>query len=305
MKRFRSPVIVAIVAVLSAVLLSPEPAQADQETKIYQCPFVISVPGEYLLKNDVICPVGTAFTITASDVHFDLGGHTIDGGPNFTGGVGIAVLGATNVHINNGTVEHFMAFNADGILLIDAGGNHLDDLTLTENFDGLGFSHANGNRIESSDLSSNSRWGAEVSLSDANEFQGNTANGNGYAGYALSAAHDNLISSGKIVGNTIVGVGLGVLGVANRNVVSSNEISDNGDGIEVLQGAGNLVESNQVLENSTRGIVVFPGASSHVIESNTARGNGLFDLEDDNPNCDSNVWQHNNFETANQPSCID
>jgi parallel beta-helix repeat protein len=294
---------VSLAVVLLALAVAGA-ARADAVTKISGCPYEIAAPGSYLVVRNLHCPIGTAIGITASDVHLNLGGHTIDGDGNETGGVGIAVVDATDVHINNGTVRRFTAFNADGILLLDASGNQVNDVTLTENFDGLGMSHADQNRIESSDLSRNLRWGAEVSISDANEFQGDSATGNGHAGYALSAADENLLAGGKISGNTVAGVALGLLGVASRNTVRGNDISGNSDGIQVLQGVNNLIMSNQADANSLRGIVVFPGSGGHVIESNTARGNGLFDLEDDNPDCDANTWRHNNFERASQ-ACID
>ncbi len=37
--------------------------------------------------------------------------------------------------------------------------------------------------------------------------------------------------------------------------------------------------------------------------SNKAFGNGSFDLEDDNLDCDDNTWKSNQFGTASQP-CI-
>jgi len=76
------------------------------------------------------------------------------------------------------------------------------------------------------------------------------------------------------------------------------------DGIAVVrESTNNTIKSNTVKGNGRSGIAVFVTSTANLIVSNTAQENGL-DLEDQNLNCDANVWRHNNFTTANQ-SCID
>jgi hypothetical protein len=39
------------------------------------------------------------------------------------------------------------------------------------------------------------------------------------------------------------------------------------------------------------------------MQGNTAQNNGIFDLQDENTNCDDNTWKKNIFGTASQ-ACI-
>jgi hypothetical protein len=106
-----------------------------------------------------------------------------------------------------------------------------------------------------------------------------------------------------------VGLELSVSSTGNRIV---NSVFDNGfDGPGILLGPGsngNHIDQNEVNGNSTvggGGITLDVGATGNQIHGNTAFGNiGPADLEDDNPNCDSNNWDGNHFGTAVPSSCI-
>ena len=116
------------------IFAPPQPASAA--TPVSSCGAVLSLPGEYILTNDLNnCP-STAVTITASDVHFNLDGHTIDGIGNGSGiavgAVGLTCVATSNVHINNGTVTQF----DDGIQLCRATDAHVNNVTATQNDNG-------------------------------------------------------------------------------------------------------------------------------------------------------------------------
>jgi len=65
----------------------------------------------------------------------------------------------------------------------------------------------------------------------------------------------------------------------------------------------NHLNNNQTFSNTHDGILISPAATNYHVNGNTALGNIGFDLEDDNANCDANMWNGNTFVTANQP-CI-
>jgi parallel beta-helix repeat protein len=95
-----------------------------------------------------------------------------------------------------------------------------------------------------------------------------------------------------------------VLISGDNNTVQSSQVLGNViDGIRLF-GANNTVKGNTVNENRRAGITAISFATASTIVSNTALRNAI-ELEDENPNCDANVWRHNNFNTANQPQCID
>src|SRR5207249_10530264 len=97
--------------------------------------------------------------------------------------------------------------------------------------------------------------------------------------------------------------GINIQQVSNSNTIQSNTITDQlVDGIAIFSGAANIIKANRV-DMNVNGIHVYAGSPDNTITSNVALNNGVFDLEDDSPNCDNNTWFHNRFNTANQP-CI-
>lgn len=98
------------------------------------------------------------------------------------------------------------------------------------------------------------------------------------------------------------GGGFDIAGVGDHLV---NDVADgNFDGIILEPGAsGTHVDASDARDNGPHGIWVVTGAMGNALHGNTAYGNRI-DLEDDNPNCDSNVWAGNHFGTTNQPQCV-
>jgi parallel beta-helix repeat protein len=94
---------------------------------------------------------------------------------------------------------------------------------------------------------------------------------------------------------------------SNNNTIVNNTANDNFGGIFI--GIFGASSDNELHANTTdnngfgNGMWVFSGSTSNNITGNTSFGNLPFDMEDDNPNCDSNKWVGNHFGTANQ-TCI-
>lgn len=128
--------------------------------------------------------------------------------------------------------------------------------------------------------------------------------GSTFLGYGFVAYATNTV----FTGNTVSGVGNGFLVAGNNSVFKGNDSSGNGTGFAVYA-AGNEVRGNTVNGNLAVGIFVNLGSAGNTIRGNTALGNNTsgatyyYDLEDDNVNCDSNIWHGNEFGTANQ-ACI-
>lgn len=118
--------------------------------------------------------------------------------------------------------------------------------------------------------------------------------------------------SSVVQGNTAtanINTGFAVHG--KGNVVRGNDSSSNGgSGFVVEEGIGNEIRGNTANANSQDGILVDTSSIGNTIRGNTALGNNtsggtFYDLKDNNANCDSNIWQGNDFVTVppNQ-SCI-
>jgi len=91
----------------------------------------------------------------------------------------------------------------------------------------------------------------------------------------------------------------------NNNHVNNSVFSGNGGhGLETGPNCSDNHLNNNEADSNFDGIFLSPGATSNQINGNTALGNQVFDLEDQNPNCDDNQWKGNKFVKANQP-CVD
>ena len=78
--------------------------------------------------------------------------------------------------------------------------------------------------------------------------------------------------------------------------------SSNSTGLVIADGAGNTVTQSAASANASRGIAIEQGSGANVIKQNLALGNSL-DLDDENPDCDANIWTDDVFATRSQ-SCI-
>ncbi|HWH34637.1 MAG TPA: right-handed parallel beta-helix repeat-containing protein [Acidimicrobiales bacterium] len=143
---------------------------------------------------------------------------------------------------------------------------------------------------------------------------------------------DNIISENRVYDNGLDGIAL-FRGSA-RNQVVRNDVRRNGahgqvhrqgDGIAVFNQADrNLISENRVFDNGANGIflrgpvtfnppsgpVTIPGARENRVLGNFTGNNGpipgpggpRYDLRDNNPDCDENIWLDNTYLTA-FPEC--
>ena len=264
-------------------------------------------------------------TVKNGTVHnFDMG-VAIEGGANNTvrsivardnigsnstnGGDGIAILSSRNNRILDNVADNNGGVSGIGIY---------SDIDAQHPRTTAGVS--SGNLVRGNDVTDNiaSRFGDVTTTdndgirvepnSDGNSFIENTVTGNGLDGIVLFVGSDN--------------------NVIRSNVVSRNGLyrttarRGNGIGLQSLPGvngaAGNLIEGNVVTENGDNGIVLRGprggalGAVNNTVRNNVAVQNAIlpllgpafgpaFDLNDDNPDCDNNVWENNTYITVDPP----
>ena len=108
--------------------------------------------------------------------------------------------------------------------------------------------------------------------------------------------HD--LSNLQVMNNTF---GIIITPGNNSNRVRDNMITGSvGEGL-LAASDGNRINGNDVSNNPGFGIIV--SGQNNKIHHNTALGNGIRDLQDNNAGCDRNRWQNNTFGTAS-PGCI-
>jgi hypothetical protein len=117
----RKPMIASrktLVEMTFGLLVMAGSVQADP-TIITTCPFVITSPGRYVLRADLICGGGDGITITSNDVTLALEGHRITAGSNAN--IAISAQGSS------------FTMRLDGVhilgpgLITNGGGNHFNE----------------------------------------------------------------------------------------------------------------------------------------------------------------------------------
>ena len=209
-----------------------------------------------------------------------------------------------NTNSNQFTSTVFQNAASAAIELLGSSYNVFDsNLQITDNNAGVFISGgSNNNVVRSSTIENNPVFSVEIASADGNSIIGNSIGLSPAPAVVLeSFATHTTVSSNDIFGSD---VGIDADAYSRESLIMSNHIHDNtNDGILLSFSSLNQVEENNVMHNGV-GIRVEAASSTNTLETNTSLGNATFDLEDDNPNCDANVWTNNNFRTANQPQCI-
>ena len=154
------------------------------------CGDTITAPGQYFLMGD--CS-GAGITITASDVHLKLMGHTMNGGGNT---FGILAQSVSHVHIQGpGTITNYIF----GIFFLQVSDSHVEQVSCTANLLGLVLESSTNTHVNNNVFSANQSTGVAVSASSSdNHLDNNQASGNGFQGIGVELGS----TSNHINGNT-------------------------------------------------------------------------------------------------------
>ena len=280
----------SLVAAISLALLWASPTQAGTTITPMPgvCPVLIAQSGEYDLAGDVgPCLVGDGIDILASGVTLHLNGHTITGAPTCSSSDGIHVgvpapaPPLAQVHIlGPGTIANFARA---GIFAENSAGSFAKFVTVTTECTSFFI-------------------GLEI-LASQWKLQGNVVQlptpGGVTAGILLNGPDNDVVHN--IVNNGGLGIQAGVS--SDNTLIVNNTVSGTQfAGISTHSNVNNEIHANTT-DNNLYGIFIFDSSSGNNITGNTSTGNSAEDLQDQNPNCDSNKWEGNHFDTANQ-SCI-
>ena len=206
-------------------------------------------------------------------------------------------FGTSNVTVQNGVVRGGLS-------------SCVDDVNIA----------GNSNQLTSLRLVDASNQGVTVG-GDSNTLLSVTANFNDNDGLIVFG-DDNLIRLGSFAANgddgasfflgtgnsitrsrSFLNNGRGILVGASNTVVTQNQSFFNATGISFSDGStGSIAVLNQTYRNDV-GIWIKSTSTTDIVTINGSYANFVWDMEDDNANCDSNVWFNNLFSTANQ-SCI-
>jgi PGF-pre-PGF domain-containing protein len=254
-------------------------AAATNVTEIDSCTS-IDTSGTYVLNTSLtglltgsLVDSSSCIEITASDVVFDGGGHTV-GGSNATGTIGINVTSAggtpSNVTVANVTTtgwQYGVEYNGTTngtVLAVNASENAETGINLTS---------APGTAVWNVTANGNgdtSGHGVVVGPSSPNATVGNvTATGNGDDGIRLHPGANNAtVWNGTARRNGARGIDVRA---ANASIEESLATANSGDGIRI-DGANNTVGNTTVSRNQ-HGILVTDGSSNSSIVGNEVHNN--------------------------------
>lgn len=329
---------ITLVGLTATGLVSP----AESAPATVKCGTVIT-QSTTLTANVGPCSRG-GLVVGTDNITLDLGGFAVIGRSNRTGdGVGILLNGRTGVTVRNGRVTDYdagvaivggSANTVTGLLAKDNIGT-----TKRGDFgDGIVISGSDSNTVVANNVVHNGPFSGMALVGDSNNnlLEDNVISDNNIGFTGLDGvrvegpgANNNRVRGNTVAGNTLDGIAIfadGGTGNFNTgNIIEENTVVSNGfgllavrpgDGIRLfLRANNNTVRNNHVRDNAGSGILLQfssglqTGALNNSITGNTAQGNGRastarFDLEDQNPNCDNNVWSGNTFGTASQ-ACVE
>src|SRR5215469_8221633 len=231
-------------------------------TSITTCPFVITSPGDYVLRADLVCGGGDGITINTSNVRLALEGHTITAGANAN--IAISAQGSS------------FTIRLDGVrifgpgLITSGGANAFKE--------GVVFQFANNSEVSGVTVL-RSGTGIVAATCDFLTITANTLGQMG-GGIGLIDVHSSTISGNDASGNTAFGMsstervsGGPALGTVSNNIFNGNGL----DGLQVAAFAGATIQHNVTNGNGTNGLA-FGGVMTGISEvtNNTSLANGNF-----------------------------
>lgn len=238
-------------------------------------------------------------------------------------GIGIAVIGSTNVEITNCIINDFQEnirlensnenriignivndAGARGISLVNSNENNIFDNRGIENDFLIGIANSDNNDVQFNSMNDGQN-GMEMSNSNGNTIKENGISDNDTTGFFISGGTNNKIIDNNFIGNNEFGL---KLENSNGNQIIENEFKFNvGDGIKLLnsnenQIMGNLIDGNFGDINDGRlgaGLLIQDSElntiSGNNISNNLENGIDLFFSSD-------NIIINNNF--VNNPNQI-
>ena len=200
----RLSLLILLTGLLAAV--SAGRAMAAPPTPV-TCGSMITAPGQYVLAGDC---TGNGITITASDVHLKLDGHTMTSNSPFFNG--LFAVNVSHVHIQGPGTIRFYQF---GIEFGGVSDSHVEQVMSVNNqFDGFFLANVTNIHVNNSVFSMNRQIGLFFSNNSTdNHVDNNQTLGNGAFGIQLFTGS----TSNHVNGNTALGNGVNDLEDDNAN----------------------------------------------------------------------------------------
>lgn len=253
----------------------------------------------HILPADLDCSKATAPITVKDGAVLNLGNHVF---------AGQIVLDGSEARLTDGTINcsyqpDFEAQDPCGVVVQGTGKHTVENVLILNPAADPGIEViSDGNFLIGNTVFASGELGAIHVRGNSNTVQRNRAvlNKNNLGGGFFILGNGNQLTANytrlKSVGYLTAGDNNVLMNNVHAGIPDEFSATDEGFGIA---GSGNRLAGNIVTDEDF-GIFVF--TQTNTVENNIAMRNGI-DLLDGNPNCDSNIWQRNIFDTSNQ-ACI-
>jgi len=201
----------------------------------------------------------------------------------------IVTITTGNVSISRFTIQRG-GFDQSCIYLSSSSGVTINDNAISNNFEGIHLNSSNGNDIADNLISPYAAVGIFLEYSNGNVIRGNIINpeiGLDQIGILLTYSTENSIINNTILNNVYDGIKL--IWDANANVISGNNIKDNGKGVFIVHSGNNTFYHNNFINNG-----VSCDDANTWDNGYSSGGNYWSDYEERYPNAteidDSGIW---------------
>ncbi|MFQ6125062.1 MAG: right-handed parallel beta-helix repeat-containing protein [Candidatus Heimdallarchaeota archaeon] len=187
--------------------------------------------------------------------------------------------GSSNNHIFGNVITEIAG---DGILIQNNSNNRFSGNTITNTENGIYFQYTSNNRITGNTITDN-EWGLRAYDVSNNYISGNTIANNIEDGIGIEGRKMNNTISSNTITNNGDGIGIG----SPNNTISGNTIIANRDGI-VIAYSDNCIVGNNISASTYRGIVLIYSYDNLIYHNNII--DNKVQAADDNPT--GNYWYH-------------
>jgi Right handed beta helix region len=234
--------------------------------------------------------------VNASGITVNLGGHKVICNADIDGltidnGVSSALVENGRVTSGSSTCANDIIVEGDSNRLLGLGADDADNQGIVVDGD--------KNQLTAVDSSFNTNDGVIV-LGDGNIVRSSRFTGNGDDGAGVFLGSFNILQHNYVAFNGDKGI---IVGGDHTSIFNNQSAFNSTAGIYLSDGSTlSVVYLNQTYRNDV-GIWINNTSSLNIVIINGSYANFIWDMEDDNANCDSNNWFTNLFTTANQ-ACI-
>ena len=161
----------------------------------------------------------------------------------------IVTITTINVSISGFTIQHG-GFDQSSIYISSSSGVTINDNAMSNNFEGIRLNSSNGNDVADNLISPYAGVGIFLEYSNGNVIRGNIINpeiGLDQIGILLTHSTENSVINNTILNNLYDGIKL--IWDANANVISGNNIKDNGYGVFIVHSGNNTLYHNNFINN--------------------------------------------------------